>query len=81
MANWQIVWTRGVEGDIGVIAQYMVLESVDRAKAVFEGIVQSVGRLRNFPVIYKFRGEAVYILMVLDGNRDIEDLLFLRLTR
>lgn len=58
----------------------------ERGRIVPELLAQGIGHYReliisHWRVIYRFSGDAVYVLSVLDSRRNVEDILLNRLIR
>ena len=105
MKSFEVIWTKSAEFDLELIIEYIKMDSVDIAKALFFEIKKECNDLYYFPqrkkivpelqqigilkyrelihkrwrIIYKIEHSKVYILLIADSSRNLEDILFQRL--
>ena len=103
--EFEVIWTKNAEFDLGLIIKYIKSNSLDMAKKIFFEIKQECMNLYYFPkrkrivpelqqigiikyreiihkrwrIIFKIDNTKVYILLVIDSSRNLEDILFQRL--
>ena len=105
MKSFEVIWTKSAEFDLELIIEYIKMDNVDIAKALFFEIKKECNDLYYFPqrkkivpelqqigilkyrelihkrwrIIYKIEHSKVYILLIADSSRNLEDILFQRL--